>query len=180
MVCNILVFKNTMNLITMPRTVLKTGIRVLCVITTLWIINIIDNVGKAEEIPPIFKNISLNSTFTPDPFVTRGISGGSFPGSQIAKKSITPTGPCTGFVDEAPSHTLELTSKFAYLKLLVESPSDTTMIITGPGGTWCNDDFDGKNPGIVGEWLKGTYKIWIGSYSQGKYLPYTLKITEVK
>jgi hypothetical protein len=54
------------------------------------------------------------------------------------------------------------------------------MIIKGPGGVWCNDDFDGKNPGIVGEWLLGTYQIWIGSYKEKEYLPYTLKITEVK
>ena len=54
------------------------------------------------------------------------------------------------------------------------------MIIKGPGGTWCNDDFDGKDAGIVGEWLAGTYQIWVGSYEKGKYLPYTLKITEVK
>ncbi|MDB9523974.1 hypothetical protein PN480_18785, partial [Dolichospermum circinale CS-1225] len=55
-------------------------------------------------------------------------------------------------------------------------PADTTMIIKGPGGTWCNDDFDGNNPGVVGEWLPGTYQIWIGSYKENDSLPYTLKI----
>jgi hypothetical protein len=54
------------------------------------------------------------------------------------------------------------------------------MSVKGPGGTWCNDDFDGKNPGIVGEWLPGTYQIWIGSYKENESLPYTLKITEGK
>jgi hypothetical protein len=54
------------------------------------------------------------------------------------------------------------------------------MIVVGPGGTWCNDDLDGKNPGIVGEWLPGIYNVWIGSYTKGQYLPYKLKITEVK
>jgi hypothetical protein len=66
------------------------------------------------------------------------------------------------------------------MKLVVESPEDTTLIIKGPGGTWCNDEFEGKNPGIVGEWLSGNYEVWIGSYKKEQYLPYTLKITEVK
>ncbi|MHC5833095.1 MAG: hypothetical protein ACYT04_98205, partial [Nostoc sp.] len=61
-----------------------------------------------------------------------------------------------------------------------QSPEDTTIIIKGPGGTWCNDDFDGKNAGMIGEWLAGSYQIWVGSYEKGKYLPYTLQITEVK
>jgi hypothetical protein len=109
------------------------------------------------------------------------MSGGSVQGSKIAGKAETPpTGPCQGFMDEVPDHTLKLTSKFDYLKLVVESPADTTMIIKGPGGTWCNDDFNGKNPGIVGEWLPGTYQIWIGSYKEDESLPYTLKITEGK
>jgi hypothetical protein len=109
------------------------------------------------------------------------MSGGAIPGNKIAGKAETqPTGPCKGFMDEVPKHTVKLTSKFDYLKFVVQSPADTTMIIKGPGGTWCNDDFDGKNPGIVGEWLPGTYQIWIGSYEKNEYLPYTLKIIEVK
>jgi hypothetical protein len=138
-------------------------------------------VANAQEAPPIFGDVTIQHPFTPDPLTVRGMSGGSIPGSKIAGKAETqPTGPCQGFMDEAPDHTVKLTSKFDYLKLVVQSPADTTMIVKGPGGTWCNDDFDGKNPGIVGEWLPGTYQIWVGSYAQGKYLPYTLQITEVK
>ncbi len=66
------------------------------------------------------------------------------------------------------------------MKLQVESPADTIIIIKRPGGNWCNDYLDGKNPGIVGEWLQGTYQIWVGFYEKGKYIPYKLKITEVK
>jgi len=137
-------------------------------------------VVNAEETPPMFGNATINPKFSPDPMILRGMSGGSVSGEKIAGQRTTATGPCSGYTDEKPDHTLELTDKFDYLKLQVESPQDTTLIIKGRGGIWCNDDFDNKNPGIVGEWLKGTYEIWVGSYHQGKYFPYTLKITEVK
>jgi hypothetical protein len=83
-------------------------------------------------------------------------------------------------VDETPDHTIKLNSNFDYLKLQVQSPQDTTIVVKGPGGTWCNDDVNGKNPGISGEWLPGNYQVWVGSYEKDKYFPYTLQITEVK
>ncbi|TVP58506.1 MAG: hypothetical protein EA343_21395 [Nodularia sp. (in: Bacteria)] len=149
-------------------------------IMTLGITSVFHAVANAQEAPPIFGDITIKRQFSPDPLTVRGMSGGSVPGKKVAGRSETPTGPCTGFVDETPGHTLKLTSAFEYLKLLVESPQDTTMIVKGPGGTWCNDDFEGKNPGIVGEWLPGSYQIWVGSYEKDKYYPYTLQITEVK
>lgn len=170
-----------MNVITMPNQALNRGIRLSFMIVMLFITSVINAVANAqEEPPPIFGDLIINHKFSPDPLTVRGMSGGSVSGNKVAGRAETATGPCTGFVDQAPDHNLELTSKFDYLKLQVQSPEDTTIIIKGPGGTWCNDDFKGKNPGIVGEWLKGTYKIWVGSYKKGKYFPYTLQITEVK
>ncbi|MBD2626637.1 hypothetical protein [Trichormus variabilis] len=163
----------------MPTKALNIVIRLSLMIVTLCSTSVINSTANAQEAPPIFGDITINRQFSPDPLKVRGMSGGSVKATEVGGKE-TPTGPCAGFVDKAADHTLKLTSKFDYLKLQVESPRDTTIIIKGPGGTWCNDDFDGKNPGIVGEWLKGTYQIWVGSYEKGKYLPYTLKITEVK
>ncbi|MBD2291968.1 hypothetical protein H6G06_00360 [Anabaena sphaerica FACHB-251] len=164
----------------MPKKSFNTAIKLSLMIVTMGITTLIHPIVDAQETPPIFGDITIGRQFSPDPLTVRGMSGGSIPGKQVNGGSETPTGPCNGFVDEAPDHTLKLTSKFDYLKLQVESPADTTIMIKGPGGTWCNDDFDGKNPGIVGEWLQGIYQIWVGSYEKGKYLPYTLKITEVK
>ncbi len=130
--------------------------------------------------PIFFGDVTIGRKFSPDPWTVRGMSGGTLTGRQVAGRGETPTGPCTGFFDQKPDHTLELTSKFDYLKIKVESPEDTTLVISGPGGSWCNDDFDGKNPGIIGEWLPGTYNIWIGSYKKDQYLPYTLEVTKVK
>ncbi|NWF62453.1 MAG: hypothetical protein HXY43_25240 [Fischerella sp.] len=165
----------------MPSKVINQGINLSFLIATLAIALVMNAVAHAEETPPpIFGDISIGLKFVPDPLQVRGMSGGSLPGNQVVNKTETPTGQCAGFVDEKPDHTLQLTTKFDYLKVLVDSPEDTTLIISGPGGTWCNDDFNGKNPGIVGEWLPGTYQLWVGSYHKDKYFPYTLQITEVK
>ncbi|MBK1987522.1 hypothetical protein A0J48_008225 [Sphaerospermopsis aphanizomenoides BCCUSP55] len=150
------------------------------IIVTLLITTVIPDLADAKKVPPIFGDITIGNKFSPDPLEVRGMSGGSVPASKVNGGNETPTGPCSGFVDQAPDHILKLTSKFDYLKLQVDSPADTTIMIKGKSGNWCNDDFDGKNPGIVGEWLQGTYQIWVGSYEKGKYLPYTLKITQIK
>ena len=128
----------------------------------------------------IFENVTISPRFAPDPMTIRGISGGSTSSQQIAGRADTMTGPCLGYTDAKPDHTLVLKEFFNYLSLQVESPEDTTLIIKGPGGTWCNDDYKGKNPGIAGQWLAGTYQVWVGSYKPNSYHPYQIKLTEVR
>jgi hypothetical protein len=165
----------------MPRKVINLGIKQSLMIAMLAIASTMKTVALADQTPPpIFGDVSISPKFLPDPFEVRGMSGGSLPGNQVVDKSESSTGACTGFVDQKPDHNLELGKKFDYLKLQIDSPEDTTLIVTGPGGTWCNDDFNGKNPGIVGEWLPGTYHIWVGSYNKEEYFPYTLQVTEAK
>ncbi|MGJ5675896.1 MAG: hypothetical protein ACR9NN_20135 [Nostochopsis sp.] len=163
----------------MPSKLINSGIKLSFIIASIAIASVVKTVAFADETsPPIFGDVSISPKFFPDPFEVRGMSGGSLPGNQVVTKRETSTGACTGFVDQKPDHQLELGKKFDYLKLQIDSPEDTTLIISGPGGTWCNDDFDGKNPGIIGEWLPGTYQIWVGSYHRDEYFPYTLKVTE--
>lgn len=126
----------------------------------------------------IFENITLSPNFSPNPTTVRGISGGSRPAADIAGRADTATGPCVGFVDEQPDHTIQLTQFFNYLSLQVQSPEDTTLVIRGPGGSWCNDDYENANPGIAGQWLSGTYQIWIGSYERDRYTPYVIRVTD--
>lgn len=135
--------------------------------------------SQSAQPQPIFDNLTIRPKFSPDPLTIRGISGGPLSVRQIAGRGETATGPCVGFVDKQPDHTVVLTAFFNYLSLEVQSPEDTTILIKGPGGSWCNDEFDGKNPGIAGQWLAGTYRIWVGSYDKDKYHPYTIKISEV-
>lgn len=129
---------------------------------------------------PIFENITLSPGFRPDPESLRGISGGEVAARTISERIETSTGPCVGFVDRQPDHIISLTESFDYLSVEVESPEDTTLIISGPGGTWCNDDLQGKNPAIIGQWLAGNYRIWVGSYQRNKFHPYVVRLTETR
>ncbi|AFY65339.1 hypothetical protein GEI7407_0841 [Geitlerinema sp. PCC 7407] len=126
----------------------------------------------------IFENVTLKPGFSPDPTVLRGISGGAMDAPKKISQQETPTGPCLGYIDDKPDHTLVLSAYFDYLSVQVQSSEDTTLIIQGPGGNWCNDDANGKNPGISGQWLAGTYNIWVGSYKRNQYNPYTIRISE--
>ena len=133
---------------------------------------------QLQQTNTIFESVSLSPGFNRDPLTVRGISGGPLTAADLAERSETPTGPCVGFVDEEPDHTMELIDFFDYLSLEVESTEDTTLIVRGPGGTWCNDDFNRTNPGIAGQWLSGTYQIWVGSYRDECYYPYVIRISE--
>ncbi len=164
----------------LSKILINQGVRLSLVLASAFAASAITTVAQAEDTPPaIFGDITIGRNFAPNPQV-RGMSGGSVPARKVAGRRETPTGPCTGYFDRNPDHTIQLTNKFEYLKLQIQSPADTTLLVSGPGGNWCNDDFNGKNPGIVGEWLPGTYNVWIGSYQRNKYFPYTLQITEVK
>ena len=165
----------------MPNKLLSRFIKLSFAFLTLATASGINNIAKAQETPPaIFGDITIERPLSKDPLTVRGMSGGTVPGKDISDRKDTPTGACTGYMDREPDHTLKLKNKFDYMKLVLESPEDTTLIIKGPGGTWCNDEFEGKNPGIIGEWLAGNYEVWVGSYKKGDYFPYTLKITESK
>ncbi|MEL7036784.1 MAG: hypothetical protein AAFO04_14350 [Cyanobacteria bacterium J06592_8] len=126
---------------------------------------------------PMFENVKLSPDFTPDVLTVRGLSGGPISAQNTAGREDSPTGPCIGFVDEKPDHKIVLTGFFKYLSLRVQSSEDTVLVVRGPGGSWCNDDYQDMNPGIAGQWLSGTYEIWVGSYTPDRYHPYVLEIT---
>ena len=134
-------------------------------------------IGAPAQAQNLFENATIGPGFSPNPLELRGISGGSTPLKDIAGRSETSTGSCLGFADSQPDHILKLTAPFDYLKLQVNSKVDTTMAVTGPGGTWCNDDFTDRNAGIDGQWQAGEYRLWIGTHVRNQTVPYTLTIT---
>lgn len=111
------------------------------------------------------------------PLTIRGVSGGRLTATEISKTENTATGYCDGFVDRQPNHILKLKTFFNFLKIEVESPADTTILIQGPGGIWCNDDSNNANPIIEGQWQPGIYQVWIGSYQADSNNDYSIKIT---
>ena len=127
---------------------------------------------------PNVDTITIGPRFSPNPIEAKGNGGGSTLTKDAVGQANTPTGECTGYTNTKPNHTIVLTSFFNALSLQVESSEDTALAIKGPGGVWCNDDFQGKNPGVTGEWLAGTYKVWVSSYTKNRAPAYTLQINE--
>lgn len=126
----------------------------------------------------IFENLTLTPGADPSPKTIRGISGGPLPASDVAGRPETATGPCLGFVDTQPDHILTLMAPFEFLSLQVQSAEDTTLVVKGPGGSWCNDNYLSLNPGIAGQWLPGRYEIWIGSHRNNGYFPYVIRVLQ--
>ena len=122
-------------------------------------------------------NISVNSNIVKAPLVLKGKSGGSVTAKEISQTENTATGYCDGYVRSQPNHVLKLESFFEALRLEVESSADTTILVKGPGGVWCNDDAGSANPMIEGQWQPGTYQVWIGSYQANSNNKYRIKIT---
>ena len=87
---------------------------------------------------------------------------------------------CVGMIAENPDHiaTVEGTvnAKFA-----VTAEADTTLVILGPGGPYCNDDGDeGLNPDLTAELAAGEYQVFVGNYdSEEGAVAYTLTVTHV-
>ena len=122
-------------------------------------------------------SITVNSSIAKDPLVVEGTSGGRAIAKEITQTENTATGYCDGYVRPQPNHVLELESFFESLRLEVESPADTTILIKGPGGVWCNDDTSSANPMIEGQWQPGIYQVWIGSYQANSNNEYQIRIT---
>jgi hypothetical protein len=133
---------------------------------------------KKETTLTMFESVTIAPSFTPSLKVLHGISGGTVETQKTSGRVETETGGCIGFIDAVPDHTITLTRPFKFLELRVKSSGDTIMLIRGPGGSWCNDDVSDRNPVISGEWLPGTYEVWVGSYEANMSFPYLLQLSE--
>ena len=114
----------------------------------------------------IVKNITLDGQINPNPMIIDGMSGGTIQAVDVVNTKETSTGLCSGLVNQQPNHILILKTFFEFLKIEVSSSTDTTILVQGPGGVWCNDDYNNDNPALEGQWQAGKYKIWVGSYEE--------------
>lgn len=133
--------------------------------------------GATAATPSNFGTVTLGTGFQPDPHVVTGTSG------TTAESAVDASGwdpSCRGHVTEAPDHIFVAQNDFAALRVLVRGQNgDTTLIIQKPDGSYmCNDDAEGRDPVVVGNFTAGAYKIWVGSYQSGQNIPYSLGFTE--
>jgi hypothetical protein len=132
--------------------------------------------GTGLGATPARADVSLNSGFGQTSI--SGTAGGSASLRDIAGKDETATGSCLGFGKGQPDQILRLNSAFRDLTVVVNSSVDTTIVVKGPGGTWCNDDFQGKDPGLDGQWQAGEYQVWIGTQGRNQSVNYVLKVNQ--
>lgn len=118
-----------------------------------------------------YGNFEIGAGFTPDPQTGSGVSGGSVDASSF--------GPgCVGSVDDSPDHRITVTSTLD-LTLYALSSVDTTLVLRGPAGTFCDDDsHGGLNPEINARLTPGTYEVYVGNFNEDDQARYTLTLTE--
>lgn len=142
--------------------------------TYIWLgmfISLISYPALAQNIVTIDRGIAAK------PVVLSGNTGGNLQALSISQVENTATGYCDGYISPQPNHLLELESLFNFLRLEIESSTDTTVLIKGSEGVWCNDDSGSANPMIEGQWQKGLYKVWVGSYQPDTRNSYQIRIT---
>lgn len=121
-------------------------------------------------------NVSLSPGFMPDPHKTRGQASGAAMATTLGAGAAT----CAGMIPAAPQHTLTLQSDFANLRVLVNSATDTNLVIRKPDGTFaCADDVEGLNPIVEGAFPAGTYQVYVGTYNSASSGPYVIGFTEL-
>lgn len=121
--------------------------------------------------------ITINQSNIAKPLTIQGTSGGAIAAQEISQTKMTATGYCDGYVSPQPNHLLKLESFWEFLRLEVASQADTTILVKGVGGVWCNDDAGTTNPVIEGQWQPGLYQVWVGSYQANSTNDYQIKIT---
>lgn len=122
-------------------------------------------------------SIAINQNNLNRSITIKGASGGSIRALEIIHTGNTSTGYCDGFANHQPNHVLKIDTFWQYLRLEVKSRADTTILVKGAGGVWCNDDAGSANPIIEGQWQPGVYQVWVGSYQANSHNKYKIKIT---
>lgn len=111
----------------------------------------------------------LGAGFSPDPQTGQGQTGGDTDASRFGPQ-------CSGWIGSAPHHTIQVTSALD-LQLAVDSFTDSTLVVVGPGGVFCDDDSNGALDARVDARLTpGDYAVYVGHLGMPR--PYTLTLTE--
>ncbi|MCA9562678.1 MAG: hypothetical protein KC561_04270 [Myxococcales bacterium] len=88
-------------------------------------------------------------------------------------------GDCVGQIPGAPSHWVHIpTAMQVGIEATPETGEDLTLVVDGPSGTFCNDDFSGTDPGLSMTLEPGTYEVYVGQlFDWGYPVRYHLTVT---
>lgn len=104
--------------------------------------------------------VQLSAGLRQGPIRIAGTAGGPVDGSRLGPE-------CRGHFPAQPQHQVVLSSALQFLQVFTNAAetADVTLAVVGPGGVRCDDDSGGQNQAkITGNFLPGTYNIFIGSY----------------
>ncbi|NZA26160.1 hypothetical protein H0E84_07155 [Luteimonas sp. SJ-92] len=121
--------------------------------------------GQAQD----YAGFTLGAGFTPDPQTATGLTGGNVQASRYGSQ-------CSGMIDTTPDHVIDVTSALD-LQLAVDSTTDSTLVLTGPAGTFCDDDSGGLlDARLTARLTPGRYEVYVGHL--GTAGSYTLTLSE--
>lgn len=86
-----------------------------------------------------------------------------------------------GQVPKDPQHTFRVEELTAIEFRVQGEDDDLSLVIEGPGGPYCNDDYDGLDAGMQLELQPGEYSVYVGTYSDEPLDPtpaYTFVISD--
>ncbi|MFC4728407.1 hypothetical protein [Coralloluteibacterium thermophilus] len=116
-----------------------------------------------------YENFTIGAGFTPDPMTGSGQTGGNSDAARFGSR-------CTGRIDTSPDHTIRVTSTVD-VRIRTESTTDSTLVVVGPAGVFCDDDGAGALDAQVDARLTpGDYQVYVGHLGEGGR--YTLSISE--
>lgn len=124
-----------------------------------------------------FRSLTLDNQTTSG--MMMGSTGGTTSLPAIVSNNDRNDQKCLGFGAPSPDHTLVLKRPFSSLSIRVDSGgSDTTLLISGPGGVRCADSGDSGGDVRVQQdgWQAGTYQIWVGTMTPNTNRDYRLTV----
>lgn len=87
---------------------------------------------------------------------------------------------CAGFIGDAPTFAFDIEGDEPVemaISVLNSGGIDTTLVLDGPGGPYCDDDSGGATlPRLRAELPPGSYTVYIGSYSENQGAHYRASI----
>jgi hypothetical protein len=103
------------------------------------------------------------------PIVLSGQSGGPRNANSMGSS-------CRGNIAFAPDHVFNVVAPMQVTFTVLNQGGDTTMIVMGPSGVFCDDDSAGSlRPQVSQMLMPGQYQVFIGTYGGGGMHPYTLR-----
>jgi len=111
----------------------------------------------------------------PDPHVMTGQLGGPVDARQINSS-------CRGNISGPPNHVIVSRTGFRQIRFVVNSRSDSTLVVMLPNGqVVCDDDGgEGMNPLVAVSAPPGRIAVWVGAYSRSSVgTPYAIGVTEL-